>query len=211
MADRVSPGISCPPSRRAYHPERNFHCESNWARSLPYAPELKCWRTLIRLVQSSRLGMNQASSSRESHASLLVDALCYLDTLQWYDSPFAAMMLNFLQLSVVFLVALCSTTYADVACPREEYLVPFGCRSRSAGRLQCTDNQDEKTFDMISAACKGYESLVSPYRRHRFGRFGRQPADSTILLWNRGQSTGNPSVLRIDRILFSFLPRNPHK
>ena len=37
-----------------------------------------------------------------NQVSILVDALCYLDTLQWYDSPFAAMMLNFLQLRVVF-------------------------------------------------------------------------------------------------------------
>ena len=112
----------------------------------------------------------------------MVDALCYLDTLQWYDSPFAVMMLNFLQL--VFL--LCSMTYVYVSCPREEYLVPPGSCCRSAGRVPCTDVLDERTFEMIFAARKGYETLVSRFRRHRFGRFGLQPANSTILLWKFG-------------------------
>ncbi|XP_003747604.1 P-granule-associated novel protein 1 [Galendromus occidentalis] len=62
-------------------------------------------------------------------------------------------------LGVILLPILSVVSAADVACPRDEYLLPFGCRCRSEGRVQCSNVQDSKKFEMIMAACQGYQLL----------------------------------------------------
>lgn len=68
---------------------------------------------------------------------------------------------NLLQLTVILFIGLSAASDARSGCPEDEYLIPFGCRCRSEGRVQCTGVQDAKKFEMILAACSGYELLVS--------------------------------------------------